>query len=57
MVCLGDTGDRAANANPIRAHHDRVRDPRLVGVRCAQRAGVSRAELEDVANLDAVLNA
>ena len=57
MVRLGDTGDRATNANPVGAHHDRVRDPRLVGVGGAERAGVSGAELEDVANLNAVLDA
>ena len=52
VVLLDDRGHRPAEADPVGAHHERPFVPLLVEVRGAERLGVERVELEDVADLD-----
>ena len=54
VMRLHDAGDVAPDADPVRAHDDGVRLAVLAEVRRPERIGVPRAELEDVADLDAV---
>ena len=57
VVLLHDRGDRPGRPDPVAAHHDRLLAPVLVEERRAERLGVERAELEDVADLDRRLDA
>ena len=54
VVGLDDAGDVPPDADPVRAHDDRVRAAVLAEVRRAGGIGELRAELEDVADLDPV---
>ena len=49
---LDRRGDDPRRADPVAAHHDRVRGAGLVEVGRAERLRVAGAELEDVADLD-----
>ena len=54
VVGLDDAGHVAPDADPVRAHDDRVGDAVLAEVGGSERVGVLGPELEDVADLDAV---
>src|SRR3954470_15623911 len=54
VMRLDDAGDIPPDADAVRAHDDRVGDAVLTQVRGPERVGVLGAELEDVADLDAV---
>ena len=54
VVGLDDAGDVPPDADPVRAHDDRVRLAVLAEVGRPERVGELRPELEDVADLDAV---
>ncbi len=56
-VLLDRRGHDARRADPVGAHPDQLLVPVLVEVRRAERLGVARTELEDVADLDRRLDA